>query len=123
MVSLLNLPAANRLTPRVIASPPANDSSGIEKDKAKELRVSEAYGKLPLRRGVFEAPYRGDVYVIDAISNNPGAAGGALTTRKGELIALIGKELQNSLTDTWINYAVPLQATVCVRYQFGVKTE
>jgi S1-C subfamily serine protease len=74
--------------------------------------VVAAYGKLPLRRGVFEAPYRGDVYVIDAISNNPGAAGGALTTRKGELIGLIGKELQNSLTDTWINYAVPLQATV-----------
>jgi serine protease Do len=72
--------------------------------------VVSAYGKLPLRRGVFEAPYKGDVYVIDAISNNPGAAGGALVTRKGELLGLIGKELRNDLTDTWVNYAVPLQA-------------
>jgi serine protease Do len=72
--------------------------------------VISAYGKLPLRRGVFEAPYRGDVYVIDAIANNPGGAGGALTTRKGELLGLIGKELLNDLTNTWINYAVPVQA-------------
>jgi serine protease Do len=74
--------------------------------------VIAAYGKLPLRRGVFEAPYKGDVYTIDAIACNPGAAGGALTTRKGELLGLIGKELQNSLSDTWINYAVPVQAAI-----------
>ncbi len=28
------------------------------------------------------------------------------------LIGLIGKELRNSLTETWINYAVPIQSTV-----------
>jgi serine protease Do len=77
--------------------------------------VIAAYSKLLGRRGVHEAPYTGDVYVLDAITNNPGAAGGALTTRKGELLGLIGKELQNSLTDTWINYAIPLQAKVEVR--------
>src|SRR5439155_12658593 len=63
--------------------------------------VIAAYAKLPLQRGVFEAPYQGDVYVLDAITNNPGAAGGALTTRTGELIGVIGKELRNSLSNTW----------------------
>src|SRR5437868_11229180 len=48
---------------------------------------------------------------MDAITNNPGAGGGVITTRKGELLGLIGKELRNNLTDTWINYAVPIQAT------------
>lgn len=71
--------------------------------------VIAAYSKLHGRRGVFDAPYTGEVYVIDAITNNPGAGGGALTTRKGELLGLIGKELRNTLTDTWINYAVPIQ--------------
>jgi serine protease Do len=71
--------------------------------------VITSYSKLHGRRGIFNAPYTGDVYVVDAISNNPGAAGGALTTRKGELIGLIGKELQNKLSDTWINYAIPVQ--------------
>ena len=63
---------------------------------------------LAARRGIFETPYRGPVYVIDAVTNNPGAAGGALVTRRGELIAMLGKELKNSLNNTWLNYAVPI---------------
>jgi serine protease Do len=61
------------------------------------------------RRGVHEAPYKGTVYVLDAITNNPGAHGGIITTRKGELIGLIGKELKNTLTETWVNYAMPVK--------------
>ncbi|GIW80369.1 MAG: serine protease [Gemmatales bacterium] len=71
--------------------------------------VIAAYSKLYGRRGVFQPPYQGDVYIVDAITNNPGAAGGALTTRDGRLLGIIGKELRNTLTDTWINYAVPIQ--------------
>src|SRR5207245_5555251 len=71
--------------------------------------VIAAYAKLQGHKGVFDAPYTGDVYVIDAITNNPGAGGGVITSRKGELIGIIGKELRNSLTNTWINYAVPIQ--------------
>lgn len=74
-----------------------------------EHGVIAAYSKLHGRKGIFEAPYTGDVYVIDAITNNPGAGGGAVTTRKGQLLGLIGKELRNTLTDTWVNYAVPIQ--------------
>src|SRR5262245_53075849 len=72
--------------------------------------VIAAHTKLQLQRGVFEAPYHGDVYVLDAITNNPGAGGGALTTRDGRLVGVIGKELRNSLSDTWVNYAVPVTA-------------
>jgi serine protease Do len=71
--------------------------------------VIAAYAKLQGRRGVFDAPYSGNVYIIDAITNNPGAGGGVITTRRGELLGIIGKELRNTLTDTWINYAVPIQ--------------
>lgn len=71
--------------------------------------VIAAYSKLHGRKGVYDAPYTGDVYVIDAITNNPGAGGGVITNRKGELIGIIGKEMRNSLTNTWINYAVPIQ--------------
>ncbi len=71
-----------------------------------------AYAKLQARRGIFAAAYKGNVYVVDAITNNPGAGGGALTTRSGELIGIIGKELQNEATNTWINYAIPISAAV-----------
>jgi len=62
---------------------------------------------LEARRGVFETAFRGQIYVLDAMTNNPGAAGGALTNRQGELLGMLGKELRNSLNNTWLNYAVP----------------
>ncbi len=74
--------------------------------------VIAAYAELHGRRGMFDAPFTGEVYFVDAIANNPGSAGGALVNRKGELLGVIGRELKNSLTDTWINYAVPIQARV-----------
>jgi serine protease Do len=74
--------------------------------------VVAAYTELRGRRGIFDAPFSGEVYFIDAIANNPGAAGGALVNRKGELLGVIGRELKNSLTDTWINYAVPIQTRI-----------
>lgn len=77
--------------------------------------VIAAYSKLYGRKGIFEVPYKGEVYVLDAITNNPGAGGGVVTTRKGELLGLIGKELKNTLSDTWINYALPVRAHVEIK--------
>jgi len=69
--------------------------------------VIAAHTQLSARRGAFEVPYEGPVYIVDAITNNSGAAGGVLTTRDGVLLGMIGKELRNTLSNTWINYAVP----------------
>lgn len=62
---------------------------------------------LAARRGVFETPYQGPVYVLDAMTNNPGSAGGALTDRRGQLVGILGKELRNSLNNAWLNFAIP----------------
>ena len=70
--------------------------------------VVAARTKLTARRGVWETPYSGDVYVVDAVTNNPGAGGGVLTSRDGKLLGMIGKELRNVDSNTWINYAVPI---------------
>jgi serine protease Do len=64
--------------------------------------------KLEGRRGVFETPYHGPIYVLDVATNNPGASGGALVTFRGELAGILGKELRNSLNNTWLNYALPI---------------
>jgi len=77
--------------------------------------VITSYARLYGKIGVHDATYTGQVYIVDAITNNPGAAGGIITTRKGELLGLIGKELRNELTNTWINYAVPVGAKAKVR--------
>jgi S1-C subfamily serine protease len=63
--------------------------------------VVSAVAPLEARRGAFTTNYRGDVYVVDAAANNPGAAGGVLTDSKGQLLGMLGKELRSNLTDTW----------------------
>ena len=47
--------------------------------------VIAAKTQLRARRGAFEVPYDGSVYIVDAITNNPGTSGGILTTRDGRL--------------------------------------
>lgn len=74
-----------------------------------------SYSKLQGRRGIFDFPYHGNVYVVDAICCNPGAGGGPLTDRKGNLLGIIGREIKNSQTDTWINYAIPIGAKVDIK--------
>jgi serine protease Do len=70
--------------------------------------VVAARTPLTARRGRFEVPYRGPVYIVDAITNNSGGAGGALTTYDGRLLGMIGRELRNSESNVWINYAIPM---------------
>ena len=67
-------------------------------------------GKMELaaRRGAFATPYRGAVYLLDTITNNPGAAGGALTDERGRLAGMLGKELRSTSDNTWLNYALPI---------------
>jgi S1-C subfamily serine protease len=70
--------------------------------------VVAAKTQLAARRGAFETNYHGQAYVLDAMTNNPGAGGGALTDRRGRLAGLLGKELRNATTNIWLNYALPI---------------
>jgi serine protease Do len=69
--------------------------------------VVSAMAKLDARRGAYQTPYRGPVYILDAMTNNPGAAGGALTDASGRFLGMLGKELRSSVNNTWLNYAIP----------------
>ena len=69
--------------------------------------VVSAKTNLQARRGVFKTVYNGPVYVVDAMTNNPGAPGGAVTDGQGRIAGMIGKELRDSQNNTWLNYALP----------------
>lgn len=77
-------------------------------------RVSAQHGvvstvvPLEARRGAFEAPYRGEVYLLDYTTSNPGSAGGALVDWRGRLVGMLGKELRATTTGVWLNYALPI---------------
>lgn len=70
--------------------------------------VIMAMTELNARRGSFETVYQGPVYIIDAMTNNPGAAGGALTDFHGRLLGMLGKELRDRNANIWLNYSIPV---------------
>jgi S1-C subfamily serine protease len=69
-----------------------------------------AIAPLDARRGTFQTVFKGDVLILDLVANNPGAAGGALVNGRGQLVGMLGKELRDSSTGVWLNYAIPLPA-------------
>ena len=64
---------------------------------------SEMDAKLTKR----DYAFRGELFLIDAITSNPGAAGGAVLTLDGRLAGMVGKIINSSETNTRLNYAVP----------------
>lgn len=58
--------------------------------------------------GRWEFPVDSPVLIIDAITNNSGAAGGLLTLTDGTPTGLLGREIRHRESGTWVNYAVPL---------------
>jgi serine protease Do len=75
--------------------------------------VSVAHGvfsgrtRLDARRRTKDYDYHGEVLAIDAMTSNPGAAGSALVNLRGELVGIVGREVESNLTHTYFNYAIP----------------
>lgn len=82
-------------------------ATGNEPASVQHGQVS-ALSQLSARKGTFQTPYNGPVYVLDAMTNNAGAAGGALTDQHGQLAGMLGKELRSADSNTWLNYALPI---------------
>ena len=72
-----------------------------------QLGVVAAVVPLAARRGAYEAPFRGEVYVLDCTTNNPGSPGGAVIAGDGRLVGVLGKELRAAESGVWLNYALP----------------
>jgi serine protease Do len=70
--------------------------------------VVAAHVPLEARRGATEAPFRGNVYVLDCTTNNPGSPGGAVVDARGRLLGMLGKELRSTESGIWLNYALPV---------------
>lgn len=62
---------------------------------------------LSARRGRLKTIYAGEVLVLDAMTNNPGATGGVLVNLRGQAIGMLGKELRDEGAGIFMNYALP----------------
>ena len=71
------------------------------------LGVVSLRTQLEAKRGASDVDYDQDVLLIDCITSNPGAPGGAVVTADGRLAGMIGKVIESKSTQTRLNYAVP----------------
>ena len=71
--------------------------------------IIAAEAKLEAGFGRWKFPLRSKVLILDAVTNNSGAAGGLLTDVKGTPVGLLGRELRHNDSGTWVNYAVPFE--------------
>jgi serine protease Do len=79
----------------------------------KDEPMSVTLGIVSLRTSIEarlnqrDLAYRGDLVLIDCITSNPGAAGGAVVLPDGQLVGMVGRVIDSSETNTRLNYAVP----------------
>lgn len=79
----------------------------------KQEPLSATLGVISLRTSIEarmnerDFAYRGALVLIDQITSNPGAAGGAVIATDGRLVGLVGKIINSSETNTRLNYAIP----------------
>ena len=71
------------------------------------LGVASLRTRMEVKRLTSGYDYYGEVLLIDAITSNPGAAGGAIVTADNQLAGMIGKVIEDKNTNTRLNYAVP----------------
>jgi hypothetical protein len=72
------------------------------------LGVLSLRTKLDAQNGVQDVPYDGELVLIDAITSNPGAPGGAVVGVDGQLVGMVGRIMESKATGTRLNYAVPV---------------
>lgn len=71
--------------------------------------VFAARARLQARRRAQDFPYDGEVLLTDLIVATPGSAGGALVDVHGRLMGVIGKSVTSKLTNTFANFAIPVE--------------
>jgi serine protease Do len=54
-----------------------------------------------------DVAYYGELVLVDCITSNPGAGGGAVVLADGRLVGMVGRIIDSSETNTRLNYAVP----------------
>lgn len=74
------------------------------------LGVVSGKQRLDARRGFTGVELPGDVIFMDAITSNPGAAGGAVLKEDGTLLGMVGKLLEDKNSGARVNYAIPTEA-------------
>jgi serine protease Do len=81
-------------------------AEGVE-PMSVNLGIISLRTEIDARLSPRDVAYSGKLVLIDAITSNPGAGGGAVISVDGQLVGSIGRVINSSETNTRLNYAVP----------------
>ena len=110
-VPFFELTDSQSLTPGdwlIAAANPFKVADGPE-PVSVSLGMFSARIKLDARHRRQDFSYDGPVLLTDIIVTTPGSAGGALLDADGRLVGVIGRAVTSKRTNTWINYALPIE--------------
>ena len=93
----------------VVAVSNAFNVAAADEPLSATLGIMSLRAEMAARHRTQDVPYAGELLLIDAITSNPGAPGGALCTLDGKLAGMLGKLFHSKNTKTRINYAVPIE--------------
>lgn len=91
----------------VFAISNAFNVASLDEPLSVNLGIVSVRAEMEARHRRQDVPYEGEILLVDAITSNPGAPGGAVCTLDGKLAGMIGKLFESVNTRTRINYAVP----------------
>lgn len=74
------------------------------------LGIVSVRAVMEARHRTQDVPYEGEIILVDAITSNPGSAGGALVDLDGRLVGMLGKLFESKNAGTRLNYAVPVES-------------
>lgn len=78
-----------------------------EEPLSASVGVVSMRAAVGIKRRTQDLEIASDVLLVDTITSNPGAPGGALVTPGGELAGMVGKIVESATTNTRLNYAIP----------------
>jgi S1-C subfamily serine protease len=103
----LNTTPAAKTGDWVMAVNNAFNVADIEEPLSIHFGIVSMRAELDTKKRAQDSNVAGEVLLVDAITSNPGAAGGALVMVDGRLAGMVGKVLESEATNTRLNYAVP----------------
>ncbi len=115
-IDALNLPyfelgESSRIAPGDWLIAAANTFKVADGPEPVSIAVGVLSGRTQLaaRLRSQDFPYDGPVLLPDMIISTPGSPGGAIVSTNGQLVGLIGRAVISKRTNTWLNYALPVE--------------
>ena len=88
-----------------------------EEPMSVQVGIYGGRDRIPTERWRQDYQIKSEVILLDSITSNSGCPGGALVSTRGELMGILGKQMDSKMTNTKLNYAIPVDVIYQLLHQ------